>query len=88
MNSDGLEDENDRTSNDEGLQNQEEDWSGFGRHQVQHLDEPTRPKKTPNGVELREIRDATDLYRSSSFKLQVHSSSFQAMGNLFISYQD
>lgn len=31
----------------------------------------TKPKKPPTGEELRAIKDATDLFRSSSFKLQV-----------------
>jgi U3 small nucleolar RNA-associated protein 22 len=31
----------------------------------------TKPRKPPTGEELRNIKDATDLYRSSSFKLQV-----------------
>jgi U3 small nucleolar RNA-associated protein 22 len=31
----------------------------------------TKPKKPPTGEELRTIKDATELFRSSSFKLQV-----------------
>lgn len=31
----------------------------------------TKPKKPPTGHELRAIKDATDLFKSSSFKLQV-----------------
>ncbi|KAG6887313.1 hypothetical protein C0992_012897, partial [Termitomyces sp. T32_za158] len=31
----------------------------------------TKPKKPPTGEELRVIKDATNLYRSSSFKLQI-----------------
>jgi U3 small nucleolar RNA-associated protein 22 len=34
----------------------------------------TKPKKPPTGEELRAIKDATNLFRSSSFKLQVNSS--------------
>ena len=33
-----------------------------------------KPKKPPTGEELRNIKDATELYRSSSFKLQVRYS--------------
>ncbi|OBZ77304.1 Nucleolar protein 6 [Grifola frondosa] len=33
--------------------------------------EGTHTKKPPTGEELRNIKDATDLYRSSSFKLQI-----------------
>jgi U3 small nucleolar RNA-associated protein 22 len=31
----------------------------------------TKPQKPPTGEELRVIKDATDLFRSSSFKLQA-----------------
>ncbi|KAF9462511.1 Nrap protein [Collybia nuda] len=31
----------------------------------------TKPKKPPTGEELRTIKEATDLFRSSSFKLQI-----------------
>ncbi|THG99128.1 hypothetical protein EW026_g3163 [Hermanssonia centrifuga] len=31
----------------------------------------SKPKKPPTGEELRNIKDATELYRSSSFKLQI-----------------
>lgn len=30
-------------------------------------------RRPPNALELRDIKDATELYRSSSFKLQVRS---------------
>ncbi|PCH41941.1 Nrap-domain-containing protein [Wolfiporia cocos MD-104 SS10] len=35
-----------------------------GQHESHH-------SKTPKGEELRDIKDATDLYRSTSFKLQI-----------------
>lgn len=35
----------------------------------------TKPKKPPTGEELRNIKDAADLYQSSSFKLQVRRGS-------------
>lgn len=52
-----------------------EEWSGLqqansGAHQPDERT-GTKPKKPPTGEELRNIKDATDLYRSSSFKLQV-----------------
>lgn len=37
----------------------------------------TKPKKPPTGEELRDIKDAADLYRSSSFKLQVRRASLK-----------
>jgi U3 small nucleolar RNA-associated protein 22 len=61
-------------SGDEG----DEEWGGVG-DEVQTVNparnEPSssKTKKPPTGEELRAIREATDLYRSSSFKLQVCS---------------
>lgn len=51
-------------------------WKGFGDdHDAEQNGDShpggSRPKKPPTGVELRQIKDAADLYRSSSFKLQV-----------------
>ena len=43
----------------------------------------TKPKKPPTGEELRNIKDATELYRSSSFKLQVSNSLLLLVKNSF-----
>ncbi|KAJ2925593.1 hypothetical protein H1R20_g11503, partial [Candolleomyces eurysporus] len=59
-------------SGDEG----EEEWGGVG-DEVQPANSAhneltsSKFKKPPTGEELRAIREATDLYRSSSFKLQI-----------------
>ncbi|KAF8874426.1 Nrap protein [Infundibulicybe gibba] len=55
----------------------EEEWRGIGEpastsaevHDRQHSG--TKPKKPPTGEELRVIKDAAELFRSSSFKLQI-----------------
>jgi hypothetical protein len=55
----------------------EEEWGGISGEQVateattyEHRT-GTKPKKPPTGYELRAIKDATDLFKSGSFKLQV-----------------
>ncbi|KAG6855530.1 hypothetical protein H0H87_001513 [Tephrocybe sp. NHM501043] len=53
----------------------EGEWEGLDETSganAQDGHEPgTKPKKPPTGEELRAIKDATDLFRSSSFKLQI-----------------
>ncbi|KAG5651498.1 hypothetical protein H0H81_008470 [Sphagnurus paluster] len=52
----------------------EEEWKGLevnGETAGDVHDSGTKPKKPPTGEELRAIRDATELFRSSSFKLQI-----------------
>lgn len=55
----------------------EEEWGGIrdpGPGDTETAAESqrgTKPKKPPTGEELRAIKDATDLFKSSSFKLQV-----------------
>ena len=57
----------------------EEEWGGISDAGKQAEEEAmayehrtgTKPKKLPTGHELRTIKDATDLFKSSSFKLQV-----------------
>ncbi|KAJ7178760.1 Nrap protein [Mycena crocata] len=54
-----------------------EEWGGIAPAQVQvavTVDNSafgTKPKKPPTGEELRVINDAKDLFRSSTFKLQI-----------------
>lgn len=67
-------DQNKRNEEDENPE-----WEGIGQegdHNVsvdvnEEARPGTKPKKPPTGEELRAIKDATDLFRSSSFKLQV-----------------
>ena len=74
-------------SDDEGFDEGEEsgsegeEWGGTGAAMDidQRGSSSSNPKKAPTGEELRAIREATDLYRSGSFKLQV-SSEFVEVG--------
>lgn len=56
----------------------EEEWGGISGGEQAAAEATTyehrtgtKPKKPPTGHELRAIKDATDLFKSSSFKLQV-----------------
>ena len=55
---------------------QEEEWKGISEQvgaetATYEYRTGTKPKQPPTGHELRAIKDATDLFKSSSFKLQV-----------------
>ncbi|KAI0916701.1 hypothetical protein AcV5_003115 [Taiwanofungus camphoratus] len=72
------EDENENDDDEDSEEN--EQWTGIGgedsgREETNAGDAEhhtgTQPKKPPKGEELRDIRDATELYRSTSFKLQI-----------------
>ncbi|KAF8965448.1 Nrap protein [Flammula alnicola] len=69
----GSEGSGDMSEMEEGEYQQE--WGGIeGAKEVflaegQHSG--TKPKKPPTGEELRAIKDASDLFKSSSFKLQI-----------------
>lgn len=71
-------------SRGEEEEEEEEEWGGVSgaNGTVQDAEDEkhtgTKPKKPPTGEELRNIKDATDLYRSSSFKLQVRTLSSHA----------
>lgn len=73
------EDEDEVGSVDMEQQEGEGEWEGLDDKDNVNatvLHEPgTKPKKPPTGEELRVIKDATNLYRSSSFKLQVRGCS-------------
>ncbi len=49
----------------------EGEWEGLGAEPAAIPDQGIRDKKLPSGEELRAIKDASDLFKSSSFKLQV-----------------
>lgn len=57
----------------------DEEWGGIAATQSQttafeeNTATGTKPKLPPTGEELRVINDAKDLFRSSTFKLQVYS---------------
>lgn len=62
------------SESDGSADDEEEEWNGVNGASGEAEDGKhtgTKPKKPPTGEELRNIKDATDLYRSSSFKLQV-----------------
>ena len=63
----------DMHTGEEGEEDQEE-WGGLeaaGNDSEGGTHPGKKPKKPPTGEELRNIKDASELYRSSSFKLQV-----------------
>ena len=69
---DGLSDYGDMVEGDD-----EAEWGGVTGEQAEIEEEHrpgTKPKKPPTGEELRAIKDAADLFRSGSFKLQVSPS--------------
>ena len=71
---DGISDYGDMVEGDD-----EAEWGGVtgGQAGIEEEHRPgTKPKKPPTGEELRAIKDAADLFRSGSFKLQVSSSIF------------
>lgn len=65
---------------------EDDQWGGIDGHAsskpaLNGAAKDLHKKKPPTAQELRSIKDATDLYRSSSFKLQVriHSSRTNAL---------
>ncbi|KAG6888045.1 hypothetical protein C0995_010906 [Termitomyces sp. Mi166 len=69
------ESENDDEPVDSEHEEGEGEWVGLNDEDGVNAAAPhepgTKPKKPPTGEELRVIKDATDLYRSNSFKLQI-----------------
>lgn len=62
--SDDIHSDNDDEAGDE--------WQGIAEPTSSVLPHPgTKPSKPPTGEELRTIKDASSLFRSNSFKLQV-----------------
>ncbi len=54
----------------------EEEWAGFQKDEANSEQYPPnrvhhKSNHPPTALELRSIKDAADLYRSSSFKLQA-----------------
>ena len=53
-------------------EDEEKTWSGIGGNKrVGHLPSTGQHVKVPAGHELREMKEASELYKSSAFKLQV-----------------
>lgn len=70
----GLEQDEDEGEG-ESIGSEEEEWGGVGGTGVgtsaSTLGGGGKPKKPPTGEEVREIKEATDLYKSNTFKLRV-----------------
>ncbi|KAI0084988.1 Nrap protein [Irpex rosettiformis] len=65
-----LANDSDTSLDDEG--DEEHAWGGLNGVTTKSVGQHgTVPKKPPTGEELRTIKDATDLYLSSSFKLKI-----------------
>jgi len=70
-------------NSDEG--SDDEEWGGIETEEAAgnvgevapSVSDSSKAVKPPTGGELRVIREATDLYRSSTFKLQVRRLSFR-----------
>jgi len=70
MSVDGLDPEDSDSETKSDSVDDEEEWGGTGGS----VDPPPpggRPPKVPAGHELREMKEASELYKSSAFKLQV-----------------
>lgn len=50
--------------------NEDEEWGGV-HHEGQDRGNPGEKPSKPTGEEIRAIKDASDLFRSNTFKLQV-----------------
>ena len=62
-------------ADEEDVGSDDDEWRGIASDptsQDEHRS-GTKPHKPPTGEEIRVIKDATDLFRSTSFKLQVSS---------------
>ena len=72
-------------NNDSGIEDEdegedEEEWGGLGEQKPSRTNDDSHGTKVPpSALELKSIRDATDLYRSSSFKLQVRGHSLSRL---------
>ena len=68
-------------NNDSGIEDEdEEEWGGLGEQKPPRTNDDSHSTKVPpSALELKSIRDATDLYRSSSFKLQVRDRSLSRL---------
>ena len=74
MSVDGLDPESSDSESKSGSvdDGEDEEWGGTGRDEEVGLSPSSgKPVKVPAGHELREMKEASELYKSSSFKLQV-----------------
>ena len=82
--------DSDDLMHEEDQHEEEEEWGGISGEQAaveattyEHRT-GTKPKKPLTGHELRAIKDATDLFKSGSFKLQVCMVFFISLGLMLI----
>ena len=69
---DGLEPNGPDSGTESGSVNEEEEWGGIGGGGDIGPPPPSgKPVKVPAGHQLREMKEASELYKSSAFKLQV-----------------
>jgi len=74
MSVDGLDPEDSDLETESGSANDddEQEWGGTrGGGEVDPSPSSAKPVKVPAGHELREMKEASELYKSSAFKLQV-----------------
>lgn len=74
----GSEMDGDGDMNDVDQAEDDQEWQGIGTNAAtpeEHFS-GKKPTKPPTGEELRAIKDASDLFKSSAFKLQVLVLSF------------
>ena len=66
------EDTGSETESDPPNDEEEEEWGGIGvGGEVDPSSSSGKPVKVPAGHEVREMKEASELYKSSAFKLQV-----------------
>ena len=74
MSVDGLDPEDSDSEPESGSieDGEDEEWGGTGGGGEANLSPSSgKPVKVPAGHELREMKEASELYKSSAFKLQV-----------------
>lgn len=72
MSVDGLDPEDPDLGTVSGSVDDDEEWGGIGGGKEDNpMPSSGRPVKVPAGHELREMKEASELYKSSAFKLQV-----------------
>jgi len=72
MSVDGFDPEDSGSETKSVSVNDDEEWGGTGGGRDIAPSSPDgKPVKVPAGHELREMKEASELYKSSAFKLQV-----------------
>ena len=85
MSVDGLDAEDSDSELESGSvdDGEDEEWGGTGDgREADILPSSGKPVKVPAGHELREMKEASELYKSSAFKLQVRIRCSLSVGSL------